>query len=74
MRPRLFQERERSIFADMRFLRIASTAAVRTHRQNKRFGSYALTLIFSCWEYPNPYLRDLKILFELFGKPLDFIR
>ena len=35
-RPRLFQKRERSISANIRFLRIASTAGVYTHGENER--------------------------------------
>ena len=74
MRPRLFKKRERSISADMRFERIASTAGVRTHGENERFGIAAASLILSCWEYPNPCYSILKILYELCGEPLDFIR
>ena len=58
----------------LRFERIASTAGVRTHGKNEHFGFAASALILSCWDSPNPRYPILKILYELCGKPLDFIR
>ena len=58
----------------LRFERIASTSGVRTHRKNERF-SLAADLLISLLGKPHtPFMSKLKILPELFGKVLAFIR
>ena len=52
--PLLLQKRERVVFADMRFERVASTSDVRTHRKNERFSLAADTPILIFGEAPNP--------------------
>lgn len=52
--PLLLQKRERVVFADMRFERVASTSGVRTHRKNERFSLAADTPILIFGEAPNP--------------------
>ncbi|WP_199720415.1 hypothetical protein [Butyricicoccus sp. AM05-1] len=52
--PLLLRKRERVVFADMRFERIASTSGVRTHRKNERFSLAADTPILIFGEAPNP--------------------
>ena len=52
--PLLLQKRERVVFADMRFERVASTSCVRTHRKNERFSLAADTPILIFGEAPNP--------------------
>jgi hypothetical protein len=74
MRSRFLNSESAYISVDMRFERIASTAGVRTHGKNEHFGFAASALILSCWDSPNPRYPILKILYELCGKPLDFIR
>ena len=58
----------------LRFKRIASTAGVRTHRKNERFSLAADLLIFLLGKPHTPFMSKLKILSELFGKVLAFIR
>ncbi len=58
----------------LRFKRIASTSGARTHRKNERF-SLAPVLLILLLEKPHaPFMSKLKILPELFGKVLAFIR
>ncbi len=70
----LLRKRERVVSADMRFERIASTSGIRTHRENGQF-SLAPELLISLLGKPHtPFMSKLKILPELFGKVLAFIR
>ena len=71
--PPLSKKRGHHDLRILRFERIASTAAVRTHRKNERF-SLAPNCSFCCWGSPKPLISELKILPELFGKALAFIR
>lgn len=52
----------------------ASTAAVRTHRKNERFSLASELLILLLGKPHTPLMSKLKILPELFGKVLAFIR
>lgn len=72
--PSFLNSESAHISADMRFERIASTAGVHTHGENERFDLAASALILSCWKYPTPCYSILKILYELCGKSLDFVR
>jgi hypothetical protein len=54
----------------MRFERIASTSGVRTHRKNGQF-SFAPDLLILLLGKPHThFMSELKILPELFRKPL----
>ena len=70
----LLRKRERVISADMRFERIASTSGVRTHRKNERFSLTPELLILLLGKPHTPFMSKLKILPELFGKVLAFVR
>ena len=70
----LLGKRERVVSADMRFGRVASTSGVRTHRKNERFSPASELLILLLGNPITPFVSNLKILPELFGKPLAFIR
>ena len=72
--PLLLQKWERVVFADMRFGRVASTSGVRTHRKNERFSPASELLILLLGNPHTPFVSNLKILPELFGKALAFIR
>ena len=74
MRPLLLRKRERMVSAGMRFERIASTSGVRTHRKNERFSLVSVLLILLLGNPHTPFVSKLKILPELFGKILVFIR
>ena len=68
--PLLLRKRERVVSADMRFERVASTSGVRTHRKNGKF-SFAPDLLILLLGNPHtPFVSNLKILPELFRKPL----
>ena len=72
--PLLLRKREHGVSADMRFERVASTSGVRTHRKKERV-SLAPELILLLLGNPHtPFMSNLKILPELFGKSLAFIR
>ena len=71
--PLLLQKRERGVSADMRFERV-STSGVRTHRKNERFSLAPELLILLLGNPHTPFVSNLKILPELFGKSLAFIR
>ena len=58
----------------MRFLRIASTAGVRTHGENERLSFDADTFILMIWDNPKPLFVFLQTVYEYFDRPLDFIR
>jgi len=58
----------------MRFERVASTSGVRTHRKNERFSLASELLILLLGKPHTPLMSKLKILPELFGKVLAFIR
>ena len=66
----LSQKRERVVSADMRFERVASTSGVRTHRKNERFSLAPELLILLLGNPHTPFMSELKILPELFRKPL----
>jgi hypothetical protein len=68
--PLLLQKRERIVSADMRFERVASTSGVRTHRKNERFSLAPELLILLLGKPHTPFMSELKILPELFRKPL----
>ena len=70
--PLLLQKRERVVSADMRFGRVASTSGVRTHRKNERFSlaPELLILLLLLGKPQTPFMSELKILPELFRKPL----
>ena len=68
--PLLLQKRERGVSADMRFGRVASTSGVRTHRKNERFTPVPELLILLLGKPHTPFMSELKILPELFRKPL----
>ena len=70
----LLQKRARIVSADMRFERIASTSGVRTHRKNERFSLASELLILLLGKPHTPLMSKLKILPELFGKVLAFVR
>ena len=72
--PLLLRKRERVVSADMRFERIASTSGVRTHRKNGQFSLAPDLLILLLGKPHTPFMSKLKILPELFGKVLAFIR
>ena len=72
--PLLLRKRERVVSADMRFERVASTSGVRTHRKNERFSPASELLILLLGNPHTPFVSNLKILPELFGKALAFIR
>jgi hypothetical protein len=72
--PLLLRKRERGVSADMRFGRVASTSGVRTHRKNERFSPASELLILLLGNPHTPFVSNLKILPELFGKSLAFIR
>jgi hypothetical protein len=72
--PLLLRKRGRVVSADMRFERVASTSGVRTHRKNERFSFAADTPILLLGNPHTPFMSNLKILPELFGKALAFIR
>jgi hypothetical protein len=52
----------------------ASTSGVRTHRKNERFSPASELLILLLGNPRTPFMSNLKILPELFGKSLAFIR
>ena len=58
----------------LRFKRIASTSGVRTHRKKERFSLAPELLILLLGKPHAPFMSKLKILPELFGKVLAFIR
>ena len=68
--PLLLQKRERGVSADMRFGRVASTSGVRTRRKNERFCLAPELLILLLGKPHTPFMSKLKILPELFRKPL----
>ena len=68
--PLLLRKRERVVSADMRFERVASTSGVRTHRKNERFSLAPELLILLLGNPHTPFMSELKILPELFRKPL----
>jgi hypothetical protein len=68
--PLLLRKRERGVSADMRFGRVASTSGVRTHRKNERFSPASELLILLLGNPHTPFVSNLKILPELFRKPL----
>ena len=68
--PLLLRKRERMVSENMRFERIASTAGVRTHRKNERFSPAPELLILLLGKPHTPFMSELKILPELFRKPL----
>ena len=70
----LLRKRERVVSADMSFERIASTSGVRTHRKNESFSLASELLILLLGKPHTPLMSKLKILPELFGKVLAFIR
>ena len=70
----LLRKRERVVSADMRFERIASTSGVRTHRKNERFSLTPDPPISLLGKPHTPFMSELKILPELFGKALAFVR
>ena len=70
----LLRKRERGVSADMRFGRVASTSGVRTHRKNERFCLAPELLLLLLGNPHTPFVSNLKILPELFGKALAFIR
>ena len=70
----LLRKRERGVSADMRFERVASTSGVRTHRKNERFSPASELLILLLGNPHTPFVSNLKVLPELFGKSLAFIR
>lgn len=72
--PLLLQKRERIVSADMRFERVASTSGVRTHRKNGQFSLAPDLLILLLGKPHTPFMSKLKILPELFGKVLAFVR
>ena len=51
-----------------------STSGVRTHRKNERFSPASELLILLLGNPHTPFVSNLKILPELFGKSLAFIR
>ena len=65
-----FAKAERIVSADMRFERVASTSGVRTHRKNERFSPASELLILLLGKPHTPFMSELKILPELFRKPL----
>ena len=69
-----FVKAARIVSADMRFGRVASTSGVRTHRKNERFSPASELLILLLGNPHTPFMSNLKILPELFGKALAFIR
>ena len=68
--PLLLRKRERVVSADMRFERVASTSGVRTNRKNERFSLAPELLILLLGNPHTPFMSELKILPELFRKPL----
>lgn len=68
--PLLLQKRGRVVSADMRFGRVASTSGVRTHRKNEWFSPASELLILLLGNPHIPFMSELKILPELFRKPL----
>ena len=64
------RKRERVVFADMRFKRVASTSGVRTHWKNERFSLAPELLILLLGNPHTPFMSELKILPELFRKLL----
>ena len=68
------RKRERIVSADMSFERIASTSGVRTHRKNEQFSLVPDLPILLLGKPHTPFMSKLKILPELFGKVLAFIR
>ena len=54
----------------LRFERIASTSGVRTHRKNERFCLAPELLLLLLGNPHTPFMSELKILPELFRKPL----
>ena len=68
---------EKAGHCDLRILRlkrIANTSGVRTHRKNERFSLAPVLLILLLGKPHTPFMSKLKILPELFGKVLAFIR
>ena len=64
---------EKAGHCDLRILRlkrIANTAGVRTHRKNERFSLAPELLILLLGNPHIPFMSELKILPELFRKPL----
>ena len=72
--PLLLRKRERVISADMRLERVASTSGVRTHRKKERFSLAPELLLLLLGKPHTPFVSNLKILPELFGEALAFIR
>ena len=70
----LLRKRERVVSADMRFERVASTSGVRTHRKNERFSPAPELLLLLLGKPHTPFVSNLKVFPELFGKSLAFIR
>ena len=68
--PLLLQKRARIVSADMRFERVASTSGVRTHRKKERFSLAPELLLLLLGNPHTPIMSELKILPELFRKPL----
>ena len=72
--PPLSKKRGHHDLRILRFKRIASTSGVRTHRKNERFSPASELLILLLGNPHTPFMSNLKILPELFGKVLAFIR
>lgn len=66
----LLRKRERVVSADMRFERVASTSGVRTHRKKELFSLAPELRILLLGNPHTPFMSELKILPELFRKPL----